>query len=116
MGAINYPVFGGYFTLGAHSMIFAELTERPSVENILTILEKEFGDVEWGDQGTEDSPDAYFWIKRQGVKVTVDNLTSLDFQVKCARVDTALIQEVINVLTKSFGVKVYDEPEYEAHE
>ena len=97
-------------------MIFAELTERPSVEKILKVLETEFGDVEWGDQGTEGSPDAYFWIRRQGVKVAVDNLTSLEFQVKCARVDAPLLQEVINVLTKCFHVKVYDGPEYEAHE
>ena len=97
-------------------MIFAELTERLSVEHLLKVLETEFGDVEWGDQGTEESPDAYFWIKRQGVKVAVDNLTSLDFQVKCASVDAPLIKEVINVISKCFRVKIYDEPEYEAHE
>ena len=97
-------------------MIFAELTERPNVEKILKVLEKGFGDVEWGDQGTEENPDAYFWIKRRDVTVAVDNLTSLEFQVKCAQVDTPLIQEVINVLVRAFIVKVYDEPEYEAHE
>ena len=97
-------------------MIFAELTERPNVEKILKALEERFGDVEWGDQGTEENPDAYFWIKRGGVTVAIDNLTSLEFQVKCAQVDTPLIQEVINVLASAFIVKVYGEPEYEAHE
>ena len=97
-------------------MIFAELTERPSVDKILKVLETEFENVEWGDQGTEESPDAYFWIKRQGVKVAVDNLSSLDFQIKCTRVGTPLIKEVIEVLSKHFRVKVYDEPKYEAHE
>ena len=97
-------------------MIFAELTERPNVEKILKVLDKGFGDIEWGDQGTAENPDAYFWIKRRGVTVAVDNLTSFEFQVKCARDDAPLIQEVINVLAKTFGVKVYDEPEYEAHE
>lgn len=97
-------------------MIFAELTERPSIEKILKALEKGFGDVEWGDQGTEENPDAYFWIKRGGVTVAIDNLTSMEFQVKCPRADTPLIQEVVGVLAGAFNVKVYDEPEYEAHE
>jgi hypothetical protein len=97
-------------------VIFAELTERPSVNEVLKVLESEFGDVEWGDQGTQESPDAYFWIKRQDVKVAVDNLTSLDFQIKCARVDAPLIKEVINVLSKRFRLKVFDKPEYETHE
>lgn len=78
--------------LGVQSVIFAELAERPSIEKILKVLETEFGDVEWGAQGTEESPDAYFWIKHQGVKVAVDNLTSLDFQVKYSRVDAPLIK------------------------
>ena len=97
-------------------MIFAELAVHPNVEKMLKVLVEGFGDVEWGDQGTKENPDAYFWIKRRGVKVAVDNLTSLEFQVKCAQVDTPLIQEVIDVLAGAFLVKVYDEPEYEAHE
>lgn len=97
-------------------MIFAEVIEHPSVDKILKALETEFEDIEWADQGTEESPDAYFWIKRHGVKVAIDNLTSLDFQIKCARVGAPLIKEVIDVLSKRFRVQVYDAPEYEAHE
>ena len=55
-------------------MIFAELTKRASVEKILKVLETEFGDVEWGDQGTEGSPDAYFWISPE-MKGRADLLT-----------------------------------------
>lgn len=86
------------------------------VKEILGVLKGGFGRVEWGDQGTEDDPDAYFWVKRGGVRVAVDNFTSLEFQVKCSSSDTLLIQEVVDVLAGSFGVKVYDEPELEAHE
>lgn len=97
-------------------MIFAEITDRPSVREILSILERAFQQVEWADQGTEESPDAYFWIKRKDVTVSVDNLTSLEFKVKSAQPGAPLIQEVIDVLAKPFAVKVYDEPETEAHE
>jgi hypothetical protein len=97
-------------------VIFAEVTDHPNVEKMLKVLVEVFGEVEWGDQGTKESPDAYFWIKRRGVKVAVDNLTSFEFQVKCAQVDTPLIQEVIDVLAAAFPVKVYDVPEDEGHE
>lgn len=97
-------------------MVFAELTERPSVEDLLDVIERRFGEVQWGDQGTQEDPDAYFWIQRQGVTVAVDNLTSFEFQVKCSQAGTPLIQEVIDVLSGAFGVKVYEEPEIEAHE
>jgi hypothetical protein len=97
-------------------MIFAELTDKPSVKEILTVLENKFGSVEWADQGTEDSPDAYFWIKRKGAKVSIDNLDSLEFQVKSSHSDTPLIQETIEALASFFALKVYGEPEKEPHE
>ena len=97
-------------------MIFAELTDKPSVKEILAVLELKFESVEWGDQGTCDLPDAYFWIKQKDVMVSVDNLSSLEFQVKSAQSDASLIQEVIEVLAESFAVKVYEEPDKEAHE
>lgn len=97
-------------------MIFAKISDRQRTQAILNVLKHEFGDVEWADQGTEESPDAYFWVKRHGVTVAVDNLTSTEFQVKCARADAPLIGDVIKALAKAFSVTVYDEPEHEAHE
>jgi len=105
-------------------MIFAELTKRPNskdVKKILDILEANFGQLqrhqEWGDQGTDGDPDAYFWIERKGFpRVAVDNFTSFEFQVKCAKAGNPLTQEVIAALSKSFDIKVFDEPEFEDHE
>ena len=97
-------------------MIFAEIAERTTAGKVLAVLRSEFGEIEWADQGTEESPDAYFWVKQEGVTVAVDNLSSMEFQVKCVHADTPLVREVIDVLRRSFSVKVYDNPELEAHE
>ena len=101
-------------------MIFAELTKRPNykdVQSILRVLQARFGEIEWGDQGTSESPDAYFIVRREGcTEVQVDNFTSYQFQVKCAQEETPLIQEVMDTLSRSFDIKVLDEPEYEEHE
>jgi len=83
---------------------------------ILAVLKNKYESVEWADQGTVDNPDAYLWVKSKGALVAVDNLSSIEFQVKCSQTDVPLIQEVIDVLAESFNVNVYDEPEYEAHE
>jgi len=97
-------------------MIFAELKAQPSLSELLIVLQDSFGPVEWGDQGTASAPDAYFWITREGEKVSVDNLTSIAFQVKCTQLDSLLVAEVIEVLSKSFDLKILDTPELEAHE
>lgn len=97
-------------------MILAIIKDKPNTEELLAVLEKHFGTVEWGDQGTVDMPDAYFWIEREAVKVAVDNLTSLEFQVKCSEIASPLIREVIDVLSKAFRTEILDEPELEAHE
>ena len=97
-------------------MIFAELTAQPSLNDLLGVLRGSFGSVDWADQGTADNPDAYFWISREDEKVSVDNLTSLAFQVKCAKVDSLLVGEVIKVLSKSFDVEILEKPELECHE
>jgi len=97
-------------------MIFAEIEEQANVKDILEVLEKEFGIIEWGDQGSETNPDAYFWIYRNDVRVAVDNLTSLNFQVKCVSQDNVLVKEVITLLGNSYRVKIFDKPEFEAHE
>lgn len=97
-------------------MIFARLLEYPGTEKVLHVLKNGFGEVEWGDQGTEKDPDAYFWVQRDGAKVAVDNLTSLEFQVKCTTTANSLVADVINALSQNFKVEVFDEPEPEAHE
>ena len=97
-------------------MIFATITDKPRTKELLNVLEKHFGKVEWGDQGAVDMPDAYFWIERDSVKVAVDNLTAVEFQVKCSETSSPLIQEVIGVLSKTYRIEILDEPELEAHE
>lgn len=97
-------------------MVFAEIREKLSVEELLNVLKRQFDSIEWGDQGTNESPDAYFWIHQEGVKVSVDNLTSMEFQVKCDRSDSPLIKEVIDVLSQAFKTEVFASPEREAHE
>ena len=97
-------------------MIFASIKDKPKTEDLLAVLKKHFGKVEWGDQGTVDMPDAYFWIERDAVKVAVDNLTSLEFQIKCSDSSSPLIREVIDVLSKAYNTEILDEPEFEAHE
>ena len=97
-------------------MIFAQLENVTDLRNLLDILENHFGLIEWGDQGSPGQPDAYFWISRDDVRVAVDNFTSMKFQVKCDCPDNALIQDVIEVLGKSYCMKIYSEPEREAHE
>ena len=50
------------------------------------------------------------------MKVKVDNLTSLEFQVKCSDAGAPLVQEVIDVLSQAFDLEILDEPELEGHE
>jgi hypothetical protein len=97
-------------------MIFASIKDKPKTQELLSVLEKHFGKVEWGDQGTLDMPDAYFWVERDSVKVAVDNLTALEFQVKCSETSSPLIREVISVLSRAYRIEILDEPELEAHE
>jgi hypothetical protein len=97
-------------------MIFAELEEAPEIEDLIEVLESNFGLVEWGDQGSPGQPDAYFGVSRDDVMVAVDNLTSMKFQVKCNRPDNPLLQEVLGVLADSYRMKIYAKPELEAHE
>ena len=97
-------------------MIFATVKNKLKTSEVLAVLEKNFGAVEWGDQGTVDMPDAYFWIRRDRMKVKVDNLTSLEFQVKCSDAGAPLVQEVIDVLSQAFDLEILDEPELEGHE
>jgi hypothetical protein len=97
-------------------MIFAKLNEYPSTETMLGVLAKEFDNIEWADQGTEDMPDAYFWIRDGKDTVAVDNLSSHEYQVKSSVRGTPLIQRVIDVLSNSFSVEVFINPELEPHE
>ena len=97
-------------------MIFAELTVQPSVSELLLVLQESFGLIQWSNQGTDSDPDAYFWICREDKKVSVDNLTSPAFQIKCTQLDSCLVREVIKVLSKVFEMKILEEPELEGHE
>ena len=96
-------------------MIFAEIIDKPRVDELLKTLQG-FGGIEWADQGTVEEPDAYFWIYSQGIRVSVDNLTSLAFQVKCDQSNPLFVREVIEVLSRIFKINVFEEPEHEAHE
>lgn len=97
-------------------MIFAELENVTDLRDIREVLENKFGLVEWGDQGSQEQPDAYFWVSRDDTKVAVDNLTSTKFQVKCTSPDSPLLLEVLSVLAKTYLIYIYAEPELEAHE
>jgi len=97
-------------------MIFAEVKNRHNVKEILVTLLDKFDPVEWANQGTLEHTNAYFWVFEKGVKVSVDNLTSLAFQVKCEKSNSALIQKVIDALKKSYEIEVFDKPELEEHE
>jgi hypothetical protein len=97
-------------------MVFAKLNEYPRTEAMLGVLTIEFKNIEWADQGTEDMPDAYFWIKDGKDKVSVDNLSSHEYQVKCPVDYSPLIQRVISVLSGSFSVEICESPELEPHE
>ena len=97
-------------------MIFAKFNEYPPTQDVLKVLEEAFKDIEWGDQGTLEMPDAYFWISQDNTKVAVDNLSSHEFQIKCAELDVCLVQIVINELSAVFSIKVLKSPEFEPHE
>lgn len=80
------------FALGVAKMIYAKLREYPSTKEMLAVLEKEFTNIKWSDQGTEDIPDAYFWVREGKLKVAVDNLASHEYQVKYSQPDASLIK------------------------
>lgn len=97
-------------------MILAELNEYTSTEKVLGVLDKAFENIVWGDQGTIDMPDAYFWITEGGVKVKVDNFCSNEFQVKCVDPNEPLIVKVISILSSEFTVNILSAPKLEPHE
>ncbi len=97
-------------------MVVAELKEYPSTHELLCVLEKAFKDLEWGDQGMRDMPDAYFWVRDGKLKVAIDNLDSYNFQVKCPKPDAQLVKNVIDVLSKAFSMHILERPVPEPHE
>lgn len=95
-------------------MIFAELEYQKHYSDVhaelLAFVDKHFSRVQSGLQG-----DSWIWILDGDEKVAIDTFTSMTHQIKSAKAG-AHVRKVIETLRRRFEVKVYEEPELEAHE
>ena len=95
-------------------MIFAEMEYESEYgdfhEELHTYLTENFSKIESGVQG-----DSWFWIFDGGEKVAIDTFTSMKHQVK-SETPGPHVQRVLDVLSRKYGLKLYEEPECEAHE
>ena len=95
-------------------MIFAELEYDQSYydvhEPLVALLGRHFPNVESGLQG-----DSYAWVLDDGQKVAVDTFTSMHHQVKSLK-PSPLVNQVLAVLAGRYQLRIFDPPEFEAHE
>ncbi len=95
-------------------MIFAELLYEKHYadvhDQLLVCVRKHFAQVQSGLQG-----DSWIWIVDGDEHVAIDTFTSLKHQIKSAKAG-AHVRHVIEILHREFVVKVYEQPEPEAHE
>jgi hypothetical protein len=95
-------------------MIFAELEYQKHYSDVhaelLAFVDKRFSRVQSGLQG-----DSWIWILDGDEKVAIDTFTSMKHQIKSAKAG-AHVRKVIETLLRQFEMKVYEEPEPEAHE
>jgi hypothetical protein len=96
-------------------MMFADLLYEEHYgdvhDQLVALLSSEFEVVQHGHQG-----DSWIWVFEEDDKVEVDTFYSMKHQVKCSNPCSTLPARVIAVLKRKYEVRVYDEPEYEAHE
>ena len=95
-------------------MVFADIEYQKHYAEfhaeLLAFVEKNFSKVQSGLQG-----DSWIWILDGEEKVAVDTFTSMKHQIKSPKAG-AHVQNVIAALRPHFVMKVYEEPELEAHE
>ncbi len=95
-------------------MVFAEMEYQKDYSDfhaeLLTFIREHFSQVQAGLQG-----DSWIWIFDGGDKVAIDTFTSMKHQIKSSKAG-AHVQTVIETLLRQFALKVYEEPELEAHE
>lgn len=95
-------------------MIFAEL-EYPDHygdvhDELLAFVRARFAEVESGLQG-----DSWIWITEGGEKVALDTFSSMKHQVKSSQPGRH-VDRVINALKEKYAIRIYEEPEWEAHD
>ena len=95
-------------------MIFAEIKYEKHYSDfhaeLLAFVGKHFSHVQSGLQG-----DSWIWIFDGEEKVAIDTFTSMKHQLKSPKAG-AHVRKVIETLLRQFEMKVYEEPELEAHE
>lgn len=95
-------------------MIFAELEYDQSYydvhESLVMLLSRHFPNIESGLQG-----DSYAWVLDDGQKVAVDTFTSMHHQVKSLK-PSPLVNQVLAVLARQYQLRIFDPPEFEAHD
>ena len=95
-------------------MVFAEMVYQKHYSEfhaeLLAFVERHFARVQSGHQG-----DSWIWILDGEDKVAIDTFTSMKHQIKSPKAG-AYVQKVIETLQRGFLLRVYEEPELEAHE
>jgi hypothetical protein len=95
-------------------MIFAEMEYpgdcRNLHEELKAFLYSHFSRVESGLQ-----LDSWFWIHDGAEKVALDTFSSIKHQIKSASAGTH-VDHVISALRLRYPVRMYSNPELEAHE
>ena len=95
-------------------MIFAELEYEGEYgdihDELVSLFSKSFRHVESGHQG-----DSWIWILDGVEKVAVDSFSSMKHQVKSATPGPH-VQRVVEALQCKYRLKIYENPELEAHE
>jgi hypothetical protein len=95
-------------------MVFAEIQYRKPYSDVHDELRDfvahHFSNVQSGHQG-----DSWIWILDGGEKVAIDTFTSMNHQIKSSKPGPH-VQKVIEVLLPRFDLKVFETPEFEAHE
>src|SRR5947209_7469563 len=101
-----------YWKLGV--MVFAEMVYQKHYSDfhaeLVAFVGRTFSNVQSGLQG-----DSWVWILDGGEKVAIDTFTSMKHQIKSPKAGVH-VQSVIEALRRQFQLKVYEQPELEAHE
>lgn len=96
-------------------MIIAEIQYDQHYSDVhaglVEFLSSHFSKLESGLQG-----DSWIWIHEGDEKVAVDTFSSMQHQLKTNAPNGNLIRKVIDALATKYNLKVYEEPEWEAHE
>ena len=95
-------------------MIFAEMEYQKDYcdfhAELLAFIGVHFSQVKSGIQG-----DSWIWIFDGEEKVAIDTFSSMKHQIKSPKAGQH-VRKVIEILLLKYKVKVYEEPELEAHE